>query len=85
MLEVAGNQGTEDNEFKTKDGKDDPRSKYSVQEKSLYDSIDASEETKHDSKEEQARQQLLINSQAAAYDRKPHESPNNTDRVREQQ
>ena len=30
MLEVAGNQGTEDNEFKTKDGKDDPRSKYSV-------------------------------------------------------
>ena len=85
MIEVAGNQGCDDPEIKTKEGKDDVRNKYSVQDKSLFDSIEASEEKKLESKEAQARQQLQINSQAAANDRKPYESANNTDRAREQQ
>ena len=45
------------------------------------DSIETLDETKLESKKEQARQHLQINSQAAAHDRNPSEPANNTDRV----
>ena len=88
MVEVTGNQG--DPEIKTKGGNDnspdnDRRNKYSVQDNSLFDSIEAREENKLESKEAQARQQMQINSQAAAHDRKASEPSNNTDRAQRDQ
>ena len=79
MIEVAGNQ--DDPERKTEDRKNDSGNKYSVKDESLFDSIDAKEESKLESKEALARHTLQINSQAAARDRKPTDSDNNTDRV----
>ena len=88
MYEVTGNQGDPENKTKGEnDGSPESsrRNKYSVQEHSLYDSIEALEEKKLESKEAQARQQLQINSQAAAHDRKASEPNNNTDRAQRDQ
>ena len=56
MFEVAGNQG--DPEIKSSgegSPENDRRNKYSVKDQSLYDSIEAREETKLESEEAQAR------------------------------
>ena len=55
MIEVAGNQGDPEIKTKGEGSPDHVRNKYSVKDQSLYDSIEAREETKLESKEAQAR------------------------------